>query len=50
LDTIATNWSMSKELATDLLKLALFDVVILVDDSGEFASLQFCEWRVQLGR
>ncbi|KAL7417257.1 hypothetical protein BDY24DRAFT_377238 [Mrakia frigida] len=37
LDTIATNWSMPKELATDLLKLALFDVVILVDDSGSMA-------------
>ena len=36
LDKIANEWRMPKELATDLVKIALFDVVLYVDDSGEF--------------
>jgi hypothetical protein len=35
LDKIANEWRMPKELATDLVKIALFDVVLYVDDSGE---------------
>ncbi|KAJ9110517.1 hypothetical protein QFC20_002845 [Naganishia adeliensis] len=34
LDKIANEWRMPKELATDLVKIALFDVVLYVDDSG----------------
>jgi hypothetical protein len=37
LDKIATEWRMPKEIATDLVKISLFDVVLYVDDSGEFA-------------
>jgi hypothetical protein len=33
--TIARLWP--KEIATDLVKISLFDVVLYVDDSGEFA-------------
>lgn len=36
LDKIANEWRMPKELATDLVKISLFDVVLYVDDSGEF--------------
>lgn len=35
LDKIANEWRMPKELATDLVKISLFDVVLYVDDSGE---------------
>ena len=38
LSTLASAWRLSVELAADLVKIALFDVVILVDDSG---SMQF---------
>jgi len=37
LDRIASEWRMPKELASDLVKLALFDIVILADDSGSMA-------------
>ncbi|ORY29308.1 hypothetical protein BCR39DRAFT_532222 [Naematelia encephala] len=37
LDKIATEWRMPKELASDLVKLSLFDVVLYVDDSGSMA-------------
>ncbi|KAJ9123059.1 hypothetical protein QFC22_001248 [Naganishia vaughanmartiniae] len=37
LDKIANEWRMPKELATDLVKIALFDVVLYVDDSGSMA-------------
>jgi hypothetical protein len=34
LSTLASAWRLPIELAADLVKIALFDVVILVDDSG----------------
>ncbi|KAI5455184.1 hypothetical protein NCC49_000002 [Naganishia albida] len=37
LDKIANEWRMPKELATDLVKISLFDVVLYVDDSGSMA-------------
>jgi hypothetical protein len=36
-ETIASNWKVDKELAMDTIRLALFDVVLLVDDSGSMA-------------
>lgn len=38
LDKICQQWRLPKELAADLVKIALFDVVLLADDSG---SMQF---------
>lgn len=38
LNKIMTSWRLPKELAADLVKIALFDVCLLVDDSG---SMQF---------
>lgn len=37
IEKVSVDWRMPKELAMDLLKLALFDIVILVDDSGSMA-------------
>ncbi|KAJ9091412.1 hypothetical protein QFC19_009122 [Naganishia cerealis] len=37
LDRIAQEWRLPKEVALDLVKIALFDVVILCDDSGSMA-------------
>lgn len=37
LDRIAAEWRLPKEIALDLVKIALFDVVILCDDSGSMA-------------
>ncbi|WVQ80960.1 hypothetical protein IAT38_003067 [Cryptococcus sp. DSM 104549] len=37
LNKIAQEWSMPLELASDLVKLSLFDVVLLIDDSGSMA-------------
>ncbi|CED85429.1 von Willebrand factor, type A [Phaffia rhodozyma] len=37
IDHLASTWRMPKELAMDLLKLSLFDVILLVDDSGSMA-------------
>lgn len=37
LDKLAAAWRLPVELAADLVKIALFDVVILVDDSGSMA-------------
>ncbi len=37
LDRIAAEWKMPKELAGDLVKLSLFDVILYVDDSGSMA-------------
>ena len=34
LQTLASAWKLPTELAADLVKIALFDVVVLVDDSG----------------
>lgn len=38
LDKICQQWRIPKELGADLVKIALFDVVLLCDDSG---SMQF---------
>lgn len=37
LDKIAGEWRMPRELAADLVKLSLYDVVLYVDDSGSMA-------------
>ncbi|GFZ51966.1 hypothetical protein JCM24511_09736 [Saitozyma sp. JCM 24511] len=37
LEKIATEWRMPMELASDLVKIALFDVILYVDDSGSMA-------------
>jgi len=37
LDKIAAEWRMPKELASDLVKLSLFDIVLYIDDSGSMA-------------
>lgn len=37
LQTLSANWKLPVELASDLVKIALFDVVLLVDDSGSMA-------------
>ena len=37
LQTLASAWRLPVELASDLVKIALFDVVVLVDDSGSMA-------------
>ncbi|ODN95748.1 hypothetical protein L198_04366 [Cryptococcus wingfieldii CBS 7118] len=37
LNTIAQEWKIPMELATEIVKLALFDVIIYVDDSGSMA-------------
>jgi hypothetical protein len=37
LDKIANEWRMPKELAADLVKLSLFDVILYIDDSGSMA-------------
>lgn len=37
LDRIATEWRMPKEIASDLARLALFDIVLYIDDSGSMA-------------
>ncbi|WVQ95868.1 hypothetical protein IAU59_002967 [Kwoniella sp. CBS 9459] len=37
LQQLASNWKLPVELASDLVKIALFDVVVLVDDSGSMA-------------
>lgn len=37
LQRIADQWRMPQELATDLVKLSLYDVVLYVDDSGSMA-------------
>lgn len=37
LDRIIQEWRLPKEVALDLVKIALFDVVILCDDSGSMA-------------
>ena len=34
LQTLASQWRLPIELAMDLVKIALFDVVLLIDDSG----------------
>lgn len=40
LDRLAHEWSVPMEVATDVMKLALFDVILYVDDSG---SIEFEE-------
>lgn len=37
LNSLAVSWGLPREIAADLVKLALFDCVILVDDSGSMA-------------
>ena len=37
LQRLAAEWKLPVELASDLVKIALFDVVVLVDDSGSMA-------------
>jgi hypothetical protein len=37
LQKLAAQWRLPLELAADLVKIALFDVVVLVDDSGSMA-------------
>ncbi|MCY0536418.1 hypothetical protein OVV84_27960, partial [Klebsiella pneumoniae] len=37
LQKLAAQWRLPAELAVDLVKIALFDTVILVDDSGSMA-------------
>jgi len=37
LDRICQQWKLPKELGVDLVKIALFDVVMLIDDSGSMA-------------
>lgn len=37
LQQLASAWKLPVELAADLVKIALFDVVVLVDDSGSMA-------------
>ncbi|WVR07881.1 hypothetical protein IAU60_004924 [Kwoniella sp. DSM 27419] len=37
LQQLAANWKLPVELASDLVKIALFDVVVLVDDSGSMS-------------
>lgn len=37
LDKVATDWKMPKEIASDLAKLALFDIILYIDDSGSMA-------------
>ncbi|WVW87134.1 hypothetical protein I302_109191 [Kwoniella bestiolae CBS 10118] len=37
LQQLASNWKLPVELASDLVKIALFDVVVLIDDSGSMA-------------
>ncbi|WWC92604.1 uncharacterized protein L201_007563 [Kwoniella dendrophila CBS 6074] len=37
LQQLSSNWKLPVELASDLVKIALFDVVILIDDSGSMA-------------
>lgn len=37
LPKIASEWRMPLELASDLVKLSLFDVVLYIDDSGSMA-------------
>ena len=37
LDRIASEWRMPKEIASDLARLALFDIVLYIDDSGSMA-------------
>jgi hypothetical protein len=37
LNKIATDWKMPKEIASDLAKLALFDIILYIDDSGSMA-------------
>jgi hypothetical protein len=34
---LASEWRLPVELAADLVKISLFDVVVLVDDSGSMA-------------
>jgi hypothetical protein len=34
---LSQAWRLPTELAADLVKIALFDVVVLVDDSGSMA-------------
>ncbi|EIW73372.1 hypothetical protein TREMEDRAFT_56189 [Tremella mesenterica DSM 1558] len=37
LDKIAMEWRIPKEIACDLVKIALFDVILYIDDSGSMA-------------
>ncbi|KAK8869721.1 hypothetical protein IAR55_000289 [Kwoniella newhampshirensis] len=37
LQQLASNWKLPVELASDLVKISLFDVVVLIDDSGSMA-------------
>jgi hypothetical protein len=37
LQQLASAWKLPVELASDLVKISLFDVVVLVDDSGSMA-------------
>lgn len=39
LDRIAHEWRMSREFAIDLARLALFDIVLLCDDSGSMGTI-----------
>lgn len=36
-DEIAAAWRLDKEIAMDTIKLALFNIVLLIDDSGSMA-------------
>ena len=37
LETIAAEWRIPKEIACDLVKISLFDVILYIDDSGSMA-------------
>jgi uncharacterized protein with von Willebrand factor type A (vWA) domain len=37
LQQLASAWKLPVELAADLVKISLFDVVVLVDDSGSMS-------------
>ena len=37
IDTICQHWRINREIAQDVVKLALFDVILYIDDSGSMA-------------
>ncbi len=37
IDRIAADWKVPREIASDVIRLALYDVVLLIDDSGSMA-------------
>lgn len=36
-DRLATDWRIPREIAADVVRLALYDIVLLIDDSGSMA-------------